>query len=199
MELNLKSEKIFSYRKKQIIDKNEQVCNRKGNNILNEGQIVDFFKKAIDGFLNLNEDVLNRSGEDIIFSRSLQQAVIIEWRELYDDVNSEKEWERYFELANDPKTERHFSIIEFLPRNKISNPTVACHNNRYSLEFCAYIDSLLDHFNQRDVISPENEIYDYNPLKIEEIVSPRWDMPLNIIFVANKLWDISPWSVVEVE
>ena len=70
MELNLKSKKIFSYRGKQVIDKNEHVCNRTGNNILKEGQLVEFFKKAIDGFLKLDEDVLNRSGKISSFRKA---------------------------------------------------------------------------------------------------------------------------------
>jgi len=68
--------------------------------------------------------VLHRSGEDIIFSESMKQSMIIEWRELYDGRDCEENWNKYFELQMDDTVDRHFTLISFLPRNKSVNSIV---------------------------------------------------------------------------
>ena len=56
--LDLSSDEVFLYRNKLIVDKNQLVANRKGNDPLSDSELVDFFVKAIDRFLDLDPETL---------------------------------------------------------------------------------------------------------------------------------------------
>jgi hypothetical protein len=197
--LDLESKKIFSYNKVSVIDKYNRVGNREGNRPLNNDELRKFFRRAIDGILESNvrfTETFQTSIEFIVFSRTLLQAMLIEWTGNQTDGNQ-------VEDTFDSAFQKCVNVLKFFPRNKLSDNSGITINKYsglielYSDELFKYIDSLMDYYELKRVLHPENIYYTYNPAEIP-IENSKWNDHWEIIFMENTLLDFYPWNILEV-
>jgi hypothetical protein len=197
--LDLVSKSIFSHRNTVVFDRFNLVQNREGNKPLSNVDLVKFFRKAIDGILDYNgeyPDNFQTDNEYIVFSRSLMQGMLIQWNEEYVAG-------KQAEYSFNSRASRCIEILKFLPRISWQNEISFIVNESagfpepYSDELLKYIDSLMEFYDLKGVIDPENIIYAYNPAEIP-IEHSRWHDDWKIVFVQNVLETFYPWHILEI-
>lgn len=197
--LDLASKSIFSHRNTIVFDRFNLVQNREGNKPLSNVDLVKFLRRTIDGILDYNgeyPDDFQTDNEYIVFSRSLMQGMLIQWNEEYV---AGKQVEYTFNW----RTSGCIDILKFFPRISRQNETIFIVNESsrlpkcYSDELFKYIESLMEFYDLKGVIHPNNIIYTYNPAEIP-IEYSRFHDDWKIIFMDNTLWDLHPWNILEV-
>jgi len=197
--LDLVGKSIFSHRNTIVFDKFNLVQNREGNKPLSNVDLVKFFRRTIDGILDYNgeyPDDFQTDNEYIVFSRSLMQGMLIQW-------NVEYVAGKQAEYSFNSRDSSCIDILKFFPRLSRPNETSFIVNESsrlpkcYSDELFKYIDSLMNFYDLKGAIRPENIIYTYNPAEIPIEHSKFYDH-WKIIFMDNTLWDLHPWNILEV-
>jgi len=198
--LVLVSKSIFSHRSTIVFDRFNLVQKREGNKPLCNVDLVKFFRRTIDGILDYDgeyPEYYQTDNEYIVFSRSLMQGMLIQW-------NVEYVADEQAEFSFSTRASRCIEILKFFPRiswqNEISFivDESAGFPEPYSDELLKYIDSLMEFYDLKGVIHPENIIYDYNPAEIQ-IEHSRSRDDWKIVFVQNTLWTLYPWYILEVD
>lgn len=141
--LEKNSEVIFKYKGKKVIVTKHSTLRQIERSDLTQNQIETIYKRSIDKLLSLS----NTFGPYLFFSKSLNQGIVVDYREDYKEKDNEK----------------HLIIITFLPRGKQKSKsgTEKLFLERYvdleencsthlSQEFLNYMNEISDYIEKDD-------------------------------------------------
>ncbi|WP_298751906.1 hypothetical protein [uncultured Arcobacter sp.] len=184
-KLLFKNEYIFKLKSRYIIDTKHASQRVIERNELTEDELVELYSKIIKGFLEKGSSYTDKDGTYLIFSKSMNQGIVVGYRKDYNKINDK----------------RHFIVVTFLPRGR-KNPkpdteliTVEAFENAWvSKEFIQYMEDISVDNTLAESVIPNGD----NTFKVRDIFDEEYEF--SFYYEDSKVWNfVNSFELIEID